>query len=440
MRIALIDLANPSASYLNKEMNGGLGRRILLNGSLRSKLLMRVANKLFYTPPISLAYVGAIFSGRGFEVRLSRTEDIPADTDLALFQSSIADHENDLAAARRLKARNPRLKVGFTGAFPSFMPDRYLQAGDFVIVGEPETAAQKLFDSVEPSGLIRSEDPPDLDALPFPKWELFLEGENGASLKGGNLRGLPVYASRGCSFTCSYCPYIAYFGNTRMRKVENVYAEIERAVQKWGIRRFLFRDPDFTENRKRVLALMELIRKGNLGIRWSCETRLDLLNEELLDAMKAGGCIELGTGVESVSPEILKDVQRKAIADERIRKMTAYASKIGILVQANYILGFPEDTEESMKATIAYAQDLNTPLANFSIFTPYPGTKAWPSWSDKIVDKDFQNFDLAHLVFAHSNLKNETVRRYYTRAYESYYFRPSWLAKNLKLVMNSLLR
>jgi anaerobic magnesium-protoporphyrin IX monomethyl ester cyclase len=215
--------------------------------------------------------------------------------------------------------------------------------------------------------------------------------------------------------------------------------EIETAVRRWGIKRFLFRDPDFTENKKRISGLLELIRKGGLGIQWSCETRLDLLNEELLKAMKDSGCIEIGTGIETVHGEILRDVKRREISDERIRKTCVLARKLGIIIQGNYILGFPEDTKETMRDTIEYAKSLNTPLANFSVFTPYPGTDAWSGMEGKIAEPDFQKYDLAHLVFSHAVLSADVVRRYYVKAYKSYYFRFSWFFRNLKPICDSLL-
>jgi anaerobic magnesium-protoporphyrin IX monomethyl ester cyclase len=439
MNIVLLDLENMTPHYLNKEMNGGLGRRIILDKSLRSWILMKALKRLFHTPPIALAYMGAIFEQRNYHVSLYPDVNIPADTDVAIFQSSIADYKSDLEAAQTLRRRIPNIKIGFTGAFPTFLPDIYKETADFIICGEPEAAAQKLFDSVQPSGIIKLDPVQDLDNLPFPKWELFLADQEHQRLNRRHLRGLPIYSGRGCSFGCSYCPYVSFFGRTRLRKVENVYAEIEHVVKRWGIKRLLFRDPDFTENKKRIFAMLELIRRGGLGIQWSCETRLDLVDEELLKAMKGSGCIEIGTGIESANPEILSDVKRKAITDQRIREMSGLARRLGILIQGNYILGFPEDTETNMRDTVDYAKSLNTPLANFSIFTPYPGTGAWSDLTGKAAETDFQNYDLAHLVFNHPTLDNETVRRYYVDAYKSYYFRPSWFFKNFKPIRRSLL-
>lgn len=434
MHIALVDLENKTSQYINKEMNGGLGRRICLDTSWRGRLLLNASKRMFYTPPIALAYLAAIFDRRGFAVSLSRSGEIPAEADAVIFQSSIADYENDLKAARRIKETNPAVRVGFTGAFPTFMPDLFLAAGDFVISGEPEAAAQKLFSEIEPRGVIRELEIADLDELPFPKWDLFF-GPTGPSRH--NMRGLPVYASRGCSFACSYCPYISYFGRTRTRKVEGVFEELKYMVRKWNIRRFLFRDPDFTENKKRVHALLDLIQKNKLNIRWSCETRLDLLDEQLLDAMRNAGCIEIGAGIESKSPQILADVARKPISEEKVRRMTEYASRIGILIQGNYILALPEDTEETMHATLDYAHSLNTPLANFSIFTPYPGTRAWPDFKDQVNHADYEQYDLAHLVFKHARLTNEQVHSAYNLAYKDYYFRLGWFVKNFGLILKS---
>ena len=96
-----------------------------------------------------------------------------------------------------------------------------------------------------------------------------------------------------------------------------------------------------------------------------------------------------------------------------------------------YILGFPTDDLKSIKTTIDYAKFLNTTYAQFSIFTPYPGTSSYKEFDNKIDVERFESFDQYQLVYKHKNLSKKNVREYLNNAYKSYYSRPSWLFKYL---------
>ena len=94
-----------------------------------------------------------------------------------------------------------------------------------------------------------------------------------------------------------------------------------------------------------------------------------------------------------------------------------------------YILGFPSDNEKSVRATIDYARKLNTEYAQFSIWTPYPGTPAFKDYENIITTKNYENFDQYRLVYKHKNLSGEKLRDLLSLAYTKYYFRLSWIIK-----------
>lgn len=436
MHIALIDSKGKSKDYFNKEMNGGLGRKIVLDTSIRSLLLNACLKKLFYTPPISLAYIGAVFEERGFSVSLHNDALIPQETHTVIFQTSIANYKTDIELAKRIRKISPSTLIGFTGSFPTFCPEYLVDDCDFILSGEPENICKKLFDTISPEGIIKDNEVVDIDSLPYPKWDMFLNNKG----MRGNIRGLPIYSSRGCAFSCSYCPYLAFFGRTRTRKPETFIQELQFIVKKYGIKKFLFRDPDFTENRKRTIAILDLIIESDLGINWSCETRLDLLDKDLLNHMKRAGCNEIGVGIESPNPEILKAVNRREISKTATKELIDYGKKIGVLIQGNYIIALPEDTDTTISETLQYSHYLNTPLANFSVFTPYPGTKSWNTYKSKITENDMEKFDLSNLVFEHNNLTSDTVSQLFVQAYHSYYFRFSWLLSSFPHIVKSVIK
>ena len=214
--------------------------------------------------------------------------------------------------------------------------------------------------------------------------------------------------------------------------------EMELNNRRFGVRRFLFRDPNFTESKSHIREIIDCILSKNMNVEWSCETRLDLVDKDLLKDMRKAGLVEIGTGIEAADASTLKQMNRKMINNDYAKQIIDFAQSIGVLIQANYILGAPADTEESIKSTLSYAKFLNTPLANFSIFTPYPGTSLWNDFKYKILENDWEKFDLAHLVFKHPEFSRERLRSIYKKAFMSYYLRPGWIRENAKLLLLSI--
>ena len=110
---------------------------------------------------------------------------------------------------------------------------------------------------------------------------------------------------------------------------------------------------------------------------------------------------------------------------EKIRELESN----DIQVSAMYILGFPTDTNETINKTINYAKKLNTTYAQFSVWTPYPGTPVFNEYKDKITAKNYDEFDQYHLVYEHSLFNKKNIRNYLSKAYSSYYLRINWFFK-----------
>ena len=96
-----------------------------------------------------------------------------------------------------------------------------------------------------------------------------------------------------------------------------------------------------------------------------------------------------------------------------------------------FILGFPADTPETIMQTINYAKKLNTTYAQFSVWTPYPGTPVYLEYKDKLYTNIMEDFDQYHLVFKHNIFSREEIRNYLDKAYSQYYSRINWLIKYL---------
>ena len=107
----------------------------------------------------------------------------------------------------------------------------------------------------------------------------------------------------------------------------------------------------------------------------------------------------------------------------------------GIKVIGMYILGFETDTKESCLRTIKYAKELNTYIAVFSVFTPYPGTPVFINFKEKITSKKFEDFNQWRLVFNHQNLTAKEIRALLDHAFTTYYLSFRWFIKNFSLTI-----
>ena len=168
----------------------------------------------------------------------------------------------------------------------------------------------------------------------------------------------------------------------------------------------IFRDPLFTVDRDRALALADAIRTRGLDLRFECETRIDRLDPELLDALHGAGLRSMSFGVESVSPDVLKKVGRRPTPEARHRLIINHCRQRGIATAGFYVLGFPHDDWASIAATIDFSIDLGSTAAQFKLLTPYPARRSGSNSRRRT--KDWEKFDGFTPTFEHPNL---TMRR-----------------------------
>jgi anaerobic magnesium-protoporphyrin IX monomethyl ester cyclase len=189
----------------------------------------------------------------------------------------------------------------------------------------------------------------------------------------------------------------------------------------------VIRDPLYTLDRDRCFQIAAEIRARGLELSYECETRMDDLDEELIRAMHASGLREISFGVESPDPIVLKKVARRFIPHEHMREMIKLCWKLGIATIGFYVIGFLQDTEESIQELIRFAMDLDTTYANFKILTPYPGTPQFKQLKPLIFETDWERFDGYTLNFRHPTLTPRRARLMLGMAYSRYFFRPSQL-------------
>jgi radical SAM superfamily enzyme YgiQ (UPF0313 family) len=425
MRVVLADVRSTNGFVSKDTVAGGYGSRLLPTTKV-VRVICAIKQRLHAPPSVQLAYLAALAAERGHEVRHSAGEVL--DGDVALILSSLVDFRNETAVADAYRARG--MKVGFVGLAASKLPQLFADHADFIMVGEPEAAARRLFAGEPLSGLVASPELDDLDALPFPRWDLTTAPRASAITGRVTVRpiggGIPVLASRGCPEFCTYCPHRILAGH-RVRSVENIIDELTELCDRYPRPYVIFRDPLFSEDRERCLALCDEIIARGLRLRFECETRLDRLDEKLLLVMHRAGLRAMSFGVESVAPETLKRAGRRPIPPAHQQQVVRFARELGIATAGFYVFGFLQDTWESIAHTIDYAIELGSTFAQFKILTPYPETPLWKQMKPLVYETDWEKFDGFTPTFNHPNLTTAELRFLLGAAYSRFYMRPTWI-------------
>ncbi|HTJ85110.1 MAG TPA: radical SAM protein, partial [Polyangiaceae bacterium] len=181
--------------------------------------------------------------------------------------------------------------------------------------------------------------------------------------------------SRGCPWACTFCGAETSWGRGfRAQSIDYVLDAMETASKKLPVKMIQIKDDTFTTNKKRVLELCKRMRERKLDFFWSCDTRVDLLTEELLREMRLAGCQRLSLGVESGSQRILDAIDKKITPDEIIES-TNLAKSVGIKVRYYMMLGNRGETKQSFEETLAFLERAKPNEYIFSCLSIYPGTR-----------------------------------------------------------------
>ena len=159
------------------------------------------------------------------------------------------------------------------------------------------------------------------------------------------------------------------------------------------------------------------------------------MDYDLVMLLKKAGVFIIRVGIESVNYDVIADAKRFSLKKEKEKEKLDMIHSIGIKVIGMYILGYETDTKESCLATIKYAKELNTYIAVFSVFTPYPGTPIFMKFKDRITSKNYEDFNQWKLVFDHANMSGKEIRGLLDYAFTSYYLSIRWIIKNLRLAL-----
>jgi len=415
------------------------------------------------TPPLGIGYVAGYLRSAGVDCALvdglnrgldtEALADACGDADLVGI-SCLTDFLAETAElTSALKARGKRVVIG--GPHASALPRETLAetGADFVIAGEGEQTMAELAAYLE----AREQGPPppgvwtegdtafrpreliaELDSLPFPDWEQMDPRTYKHAPHGGLIKNFPVApmtSTRGCPFDCSFCASPTLWGRRiRFRSPGNVVDEIEYLVRDFGVKEVHFEDDNFTLRADHAQGVCDEILRRGIRISWALPNgiRVDAVTPELLKLMHKSGCYYTAFGVESGSPEILKNVNKRTDL-AKIEQAVHWANDAGIMTQGFFIFGLPGETAGTIEETIEFAKRIPLDRGQFLLLDVLPGSRLWDELRDEIqADSRVRSYQEA--MWIPPTVDEATLRSAPARAFRRFFFRPKQMLKLLRFV------
>ncbi len=282
----------------------------------------------------------------------------------------------------------------------------------------------------------------DLDSLPWPAYHLF-KMENYTNLQPATdhvdgARSFSIMTSRGCPYRCTFCSQSIMPIKWRSRSAESVLAEWRHLVEDLGAEEIGVLDDSANIRVKRLQEIAHLLIENKLNhVPWIFVNgiRANLASKELLGLLKEAGLHRTAFGVETGDEEILLSIDKK-VDHDTIRQAFKNAKEVGLETIAFMIIGLPGETRETMQKTIDFAIELDPLIANFSMMTPYPGTKVYEivkrqgrflinDWEDYVFFQQAARYEMGDMTA-------ELVEEMYRKAYRQFYLRPAPIIRRLK--------
>jgi radical SAM superfamily enzyme YgiQ (UPF0313 family) len=415
----------------------------------------RVYNRVW--PPLDLANAAALLRSRGHEAAVLDAHALRLDpaecgrraagfdrafvtsTSLDRWQCPHLDLAPFLETAGAVRAAVPETFV--MGSHGTVRPAEILEltGARAVLRGEPEGTVAALADGgtlaatpgltwKDGARIVHNPDAPPvrLDDLPPPAFDLLPMERYSYEVMGGNFALFEM--SRGCASECSFCLLKTYGEGVRRKSASRLLAEVEEAVARHGVRKGYFIDLEFTVLRKQVLELCEGLAARDLDFEWCCQTRLDLVDDELLAAMRRAKCTLVHFGVEAASDELLAKL-KKGLTLAQVREGMARAKRAGLRTACFFMTGFPESDERDMEGISALARELEPDYPLFHIAAPYPGTEL----HDRVARDPSLRFsdDSLFPEAVEGRLTLPQLKRLTRNAYLGYYARPGYALRRL---------
>ena len=417
--------------------------------------------------PLGIAYLAAVLEKNSFNVKVIDANALQIEDALLMdeikkinpniigFTAMTGNIEYIWELAEKCKTILPNATMILGGPHPTILPEESLEKPfiDMVIIGEGEETIKEIAVSKQRNGSLknikgiaykedgkivitpRRENITNLDELPFPARHLFPFPQ---LYKPDSYKKKPVariLTSRGCPYRCTFCYHGIFGRELRTRSPENVVDEIEFLKDRYGIKEFHTVDDNFNADKKRAIAICELLIKRKVNLPWACGQgfRVNNLDQEFLSLMREAGCYRTYLGIESGNQQILNNIQ-KDITLPMVEKAVLMVKKAKMTVGGLFMVGNYGETEETMKDTINFAKKLKLHYAFFSIATPYPGTilRQQVLKEGRLLSNRWSDFNRhTGAIFEWNNLSKNQIDYFYKKAYRDFFLRPSYLFERL---------
>ena len=396
-------------------------------------------------PPLGLVSLATFIKEQGHEVKIldfvvSKYNRDNISKELKQFKPDFAgatavtmNINEALRILKDIKTLDSLIKTIIGGPHATFDADNILKNNseiDFIVRREGEFTIKDLLASKDPysknipgisfsqDGIITHNDErefiPHIDTLPLPDYSLINTGKYKALGTSINM-----ITSRGCPFPCIFCVGSKMVGNkVRYLSVDKVVSMFLQLAH-MGFKQINIADDLFTSHKKRCIEICDEIINRNIQHVWTAFARVDSIDKELLQKLKQAGCTTLCFGIESANENILKTVKKK-INREKIERAFTLCNETGIIPMASYILGLPGETKDTIKETLAYADQLSE-FYGFHILAPFPGTDVYmhsKNYNVNILHKDWDKYDANHVVLQQNGITSDEIIQVFQKFYK----------------------
>jgi len=350
---------------------------------------------------------------------------------------------NDSTKVMQL-AKGMGKKVLAGGPHATLKPQTLTNHADYIVSGEAEKTIVDIIEGKHKSEKIIQAERPDLEKLPMPAYDLlemkeYMKLWHNLDSINTNLKGTSLMSSRGCPYHCTFCQPVLekiYGKGVRTRTVESVIQEIKFLKEEYGLQGVFFHDDTFTVKRNWVLDLSQKLIDEKLSILWGINSRIDLLDKELMEKMYEAGLRVIHIGVETGSQRVSDEIYNKGIDLKKVPPLVSLAEKVGIRCLCFFMLGAPGETKEEIKQTIKFAKSLDATEITATICTPLPETYMFESIKDKYkITTDFSQFDYyKNLAYENPDLSFKEIKKLQKKLLLEFYTHPKrwkYIAKHL---------
>jgi radical SAM superfamily enzyme YgiQ (UPF0313 family) len=377
----------------------------------------------------------------GFDSTYRRIKSM--DIDAVIFLTGAVSWEKDFALLRKIKSEKNVLTIG-SGDILLDGGEEWLRKNDFLdaiildftmdsILYFLKGDYTRIPNMIVKNGgeIIHGEEVRNRGAIfeiPIPRRDFFPNRRYSFPLN----RRIPfatVLTDYGCPFRCSFC-VIGTLGY-KSRPVNNIMAELD-SLDRNGVREIYFDDQTFGALRPRAIEMCRRMIEQKFQFSWSCWSRVDVVDEELLGLMKEAGCHTIMFGAETARNDILAK-ERKGYTKEDVERTINRCRKLKIRTLATFILGLPGETEKSCLETIEFSKRLGTDFASFNVPVPRVRTNLRKRAIQKgwVVDPKTMDQSGSFAVMGNDSLSLRDIERLKNKAIREFFLRPSYLWKRL---------